>query len=366
MRIIAHLDMDAFFAAVEERDNPRFAGLPIVVGADPMGGEGRGVVSTANYKAREYGIKSALPISTAWRFSQAAKNKGEPEAIFLPVSMQRYQEVSARVIEIARQFVPVVEQASVDEAYLDLNSNSEIRNSKQPWEEAGELAKQIKKEIWEKEHLTCSIGIGPNKLIAKIASDFQKPDGLTVVKLEKVEKFLEPLSIRVIPGIGPKTESKLNPLGIKTIKDLKQVSKERAEEMFGKWGLAMWEKAQGIDESPVLAIGEPAKSISEQETFQQDTLDPNLIFERLNELSERVMARFKASEFKRFRTVGIAVRFADFQTVTRVRTLDAPASSFNTLRQETMKLLLPFLDKRENPRLKPIRLLGVRVEKLHR
>lgn len=357
MRIIAHLDMDAFFAAVEERDNPQFAGKPIVVGADPINGRGRGVVSTANYKAREYGIKSALPISHAWRFSQAAKRRGEPEAVFLPVDMAKYQQVSQKIMEIIRQFAPVVEQVSVDEAYLDLSFAKS-------YEHAKEICQKIKAAIKEKQSLTSSIGLGPNKLIAKIAADFKKPDGLTVIKAEKVGDFLEPLSIRVIPGIGPKTESKLNVLRIKTIKDLKRIPKEQMEEMFGKWGIAMWERALGIDESPVVSVAEPAKSISEQETFQQDTLDPNIIFERLNELCQRMITRFKPSGFKSFGTVGIAVRFADFQTVTRVRTLDAPASSLTTLKREVTRLILPFLDKRENPRGKPIRLLGVRIEKL--
>lgn len=360
MRIIAHLDMDAFFAAVEERDNPQFAGKPIVVGADPINGRGRGVVSTANYKAREYGIKSALPISHAWRFSQAAKSRGEPEAIFLPVDMAKYQQVSQKIMEIIRQFVPVVEQVSVDEAYLDLSFAKS-------YERAKVICQKIKAAIKERQNLTSSIGLGPNKLIAKIAADFQKPDGLTVIKEEKVSAFLEPLTIRVIPGIGPKTESKLNALGIKTVKDLKEMfGKDAIEDRYSRktrWGIAMWERALGIDESPVVSVAEPAKSISEQETFQEDTLDPNLIFEKLNELCQRVITRFKPSGFKTFGTVGIAVRFADFQTVTRVRTLDVPASSLTTLKREVMKMILPFFDKRENPRVKPIRLFGVRVEK---
>ncbi|HEB14003.1 MAG TPA: hypothetical protein ENI09_01150, partial [candidate division WWE3 bacterium] len=165
MRIIAHLDMDAFFAAVEERDNPHFAGLPIVVGADPENGRGRGVVSTANYKAREFGIRSATPISTAWKMAKAAKEKGEPETIFLPVSMNRYKEVSGRIIKLVRNLVPAVEQVSVDEAYLDLNSSTKVRNSKNPRGEALKICQKIKKKIQKEEGLTASIGIGPNKLV---------------------------------------------------------------------------------------------------------------------------------------------------------------------------------------------------------
>lgn len=365
MRIIAHLDMDAFFAAVEERDNPEFADKPIVVGADPMvvraaNGElrptGRGVVSTANYAARKYKIGSAMPISQAWRHAQYAKQKGE-EIIFLPVDMEKYHRISANVMEILREHAPAVEQVSVDEAYLDLSFAGSFAKAK-------EIALNIKEEIKKKENLTSTVGIGPNKLIAKIASGVQKPDGLTIVDGRDVGHFLEPLPIRKIPGIGPKTEFKLHEKGIQTVLDLKRVSQEEMGQMFGKWGLDLYEKARGHDDSPVSTVPEPAKSIGEQETFQEDTLDSNIIFEKLNQLSVRVMDRFKPSGFKNYKTVGIAVRFSDFQTVTRVRTLDAPASSLAILKKEVMKLILPFLDKRENPRLKPIRLLGVRIEKL--
>ncbi|MDP1710360.1 MAG: DNA polymerase IV [candidate division WWE3 bacterium] len=383
--------MDAFFAAVEERDNPQFAKLPIVVGAEPMGGKGRGVVSTANYAARTYGIQSAMPISTAWRLAQQAKSRGNPEAVFLPVDMEKYIRVSQQIMQILAQFSAPVEQVSVDEAYLDISSKDAIGDrypapeqvrcgsrpptwpssrgtrlkgqSSKSWERAEELTKKIKRAIWEKEQLTCSIGIGPNKLIAKIASDARKPDGLTIVKPEEVEIFLAPLPIRKIPGIGPKTEAKLNAEGIKTIADLRQIPKEEMQNNFGKWGLGMWEAAWGIDVSPVATEPEPAKSIGEQETFQEDTFDPQMIFERLSVLCQRVIERFKASEFKEFKTVTITVRFADFETLTRSKTLEDPAGSLKILNGEAMKLLLPFLDKRENPKGKLIRLLGVRTSR---
>src|SRR4030042_5128571 len=242
IRIIVHLDMDAFFAAVEERDTPQWRGLPIVVGASPRGGKGRGVVSTANYKAREYGIHSALPISKAWQFSEWAKKRGEPAAIFVEPDIEKYEMVSDRILEIVRSvlisFAPVrpplpsggrtaagysVEQAGIDEMYLDLSFVGS-------YETAKEICQKIKEEIKKKEKLTCSIGVGPNKLIAKIDSDQQKPDGLTIVGdddekkcANAVESFLNPLPIRKIPGIGPKTEVKLHELGIVFIRDLKKM-----------------------------------------------------------------------------------------------------------------------------------------------
>ena len=229
MHIIAHIDMDAFFAACEERYNPQFRGLPIVVGADPRQGRGRGVVSTSSYAARTFGIRSAMPISQAWRLAEEARLRGEPATIFLSDNYALYSEISERIMEIIRSArlnfsgknLGGFEQASVDEAYLQWEfkiQNSEFRVD--PWSEAERRAKEIKKKIFEQEGLTCSIGIGPNKLVAKIASDFQKPDGTTIVRSDEVGTFLAPLSIRVIPGIGPKTEFELNRHGIQTIGEL--------------------------------------------------------------------------------------------------------------------------------------------------
>lgn len=360
MRIIAHIDMDAFFAAIEERDNPRFSGLPIVIGADPNSpageGKGRGVVSTANYKAREYGIRSALPISKAWRFSEEAKRRGLPPAVFLPGDFEKYSRISEEIMAIIHQYSPLVEEASVDEAYFDLTPAGSF-------EKAGKICRQIKKEIKEKERLTCSIGIGPNKLIAKIASDFKKPDGLTAVEEKDAEAFLEPLPIRKIPGIGPKTEAKFHAHKIKTVKDLKKFSAERLEEMLGKWGVELYEKARGRDDSSIQTEW-VAKSIGEQETFSQDTLEASFVLERLNALCQSIAGRFAKENFKTFKAAGITVRFSDFETRTRSRTLAKPVNDPRILQIEALKLLLPFLDKRANPALKPIRLIGVKVEKL--
>src|SRR3989344_6219044 len=201
-KIIAHLDMDAFFASVEERENPRWQGLPIVVGADPHStgseqGHGRGVVSTANYAARKYGIHSAMPISRAWKLSEEAVRRGEPKAIFLPVNGKLYGQVSEKIMAIIHQFADKVEQASIDECYFALPTED--------YTGAEKTAKQIKAEVETKEQLTCSIGLGPNKLIAKIASGKNKPDGLTIVEPDQVLDFLAPLPVRELPGVGPKT-----------------------------------------------------------------------------------------------------------------------------------------------------------------
>jgi len=365
--------MDAFFASVEERDTPQWRGLPVVVGSDPQGGKGRGVVSTANYKAREYGIHSALPITKAWQFAQWAKQRGEPEAIFVEPDMEKYARVSGEIVEIVTNVLSqntkvypssegrtfgnfVIEQASIDEMYLDL---SFAKNYK----EAIVICKKIKEEIKKKEKLTCSIGVGPNKLIAKIGSDAQKPDGLTVVEDKGALKFLENMPIRKIPGIGPKTETKLHGFGIVFVKDLRKLAEKELKEKFGKCGGDMYYKSRGIDDSPVVKEHE-IKSVGEQETFLKNTLDPNFIVDRLTVMCENVISRLKADGFKSFQAVVVTVRFAGFETKNRSHTLEKPVDSLDELKREALKLLMPFFDKRENPGGKLIRLIGVRVEKL--
>lgn len=386
MRIIAHLDMDAFFAAVEERDHPRYKGRPIVVGADPEDGKGRGVVSTANYAARKYGIHSAMPISIAWRLAEKAREAGLPATTFVGGHFSKYSETSDRIIAIVKKYVPLVEQASVDEAYLDLtppviaspesNALDSGRGNLNPWQQAEEIARKIKSEIKKKEKLTCSVGIGPNKLIAKIAAGTQKPDGFTVVHEKDAEKFLEPLPIRSIPGIGPKTESIFTDLGVKIIKDLKKYSRVELQEMLGKWGIELYDRIRGIDDSLVVEKYE-AKSIGEQITFHEDTLDTRFISENLKELCNSVISRFMKSDFQSFRTIGITVRFEDFLTKTRAHTFpesknkvgnlferQSPKKLAELLYFEAFRLLAPFFDKRENPKRKKIRLIGIRIEKL--
>ncbi|QPD05508.1 MAG: DNA polymerase IV 2 [Candidatus Nitrospira kreftii] len=355
-RIIAHLDMDAFFAAIEERDTPAFRGVPLVVGADPLGGKGRGVASTSNYLARAYGIHSATPISMAWRLSEAARHAGKPPVTFVSVDMPKYARVSEEVMKIVRRFISKVEQASIDEAYGDLSWT-------ETYEEAERICRYLKETITSEMLLTASVGIGPNKLVAKIASGWQKPNGLTVVREEQVETFLSPLPIRLIPGIGPKTEARLRERGIKVVNDLRRLSVHHLEQLLGKRGVALYDGARGCNDSPLEEYSEP-KSIGEQETFESDTLNSQMLFTQLARLARGVSDRLSREDFKAFRTVVLTVRFADFETKSRAHTVATPTGDLSVLQREGLKLLMPFLDRRENPRRKLIRLLGLRVEKL--
>ena len=269
MRIVAHVDMDAFYAAVEAQRDPGLRGRPLVVGADPKEGHGRGVVTAASYEARRYGIRSALPISRAWRLAEAARRRGEPETVFVRDDHALYREVSSRIMAILVAAGDAFQKTSVDEAYLELSSLGSF-------DAAVELARRLKAEVVSQEGLTASVGIGPNKLVAKIASDFQKPDGLTVVRPEEVQAFLDPLRIRVIPGIGPKTESFLHERHIRTVADLRALELAQLAEWLGRSGEELFAKARGLSESAVSNERE-RKSVGEQETFEVDTLDATFV-----------------------------------------------------------------------------------------
>jgi DNA polymerase IV (archaeal DinB-like DNA polymerase) len=362
MRIIVHVDMDAFYAAVEEHLNPALRDLPVAVGADPKEGKGRGVVTTANYMARKFGIRSALPISRAWRFAEAARRRGEPATVFLQPNMPLYREVSGRIMQILQRFADAFEEASIDEAYLDISSQ-------ETFAAATEKMTRLKAEIREREGLGCSIGIGPNKLIAKIASGHQKPDGLTVIAPEIVENFLDPLPVRVIPGIGPKSERFLHERNLRTVENLRQVPESTLVEWFGRWGQRLFEKVRGIDDSEV-SNEWTRKSLGEQETFEQDTRIQSIVTERLDLMAQRIVAKLRGKEFKGFRTVTVTVRFGDFQTTNRSRSIkdgiriEDGDHALGRLKAEALSLILPFFDARENPQAKAFRLIGLRVEKL--
>jgi DNA polymerase IV (DinB-like DNA polymerase) len=332
--------MDHFYTAIEEREHPEYKGKPVIVGADPKQGKGRGVVSTSNYEARKANVKSGMPISRAWKLC--------PEAIYLPPNFPLYIKVSNEIMTIARKYADKFEQWGIDEAFLDVTAKVK------DYAEAEALAKQIKREISEKEQLTCSIGIGPNKLTAKIASDYQKPDGLTIVKEDEVERFLAPLPVRKLLWVGRKTEEKLKPLGIRTIGDLACYDPTVLTGIFGVMGTQMHLMARGIDRSEVEPRTE-VKSISHETTFEEDTADTAIVLQALDMLSEEV-CKEALNQSLFFKTVTVKVRYENFETHTRSKTL-----LFMTNRQQDLKKTAKELIQLYLKRDRKIRLIGVRI-----
>ncbi|HTY08643.1 MAG TPA: DNA polymerase IV [Candidatus Edwardsbacteria bacterium] len=304
-RIIAHVDMDSFFTAVEVLDNPALAGRPVIVGADPKGGKGRGVVSAASYEARRYGVHSAMPISQAYRLC--------PRGVFLPGRMRRYGELSRRVMAVLGTFTPLVEQVSVDEAFLDLSGCRRLLGQPR------EMGLAIKRAIRQRTALTASVGIGPNKLVAKIASDLEKPDGLVVVEPQRAALFLRDLPIRRLWGVGPKTEQQLAALGVRTIGDLADLPEGALERRYGEYGRDLRSRARGIDDDPV-SLEREEKSLGRETTFDQDTADRRLIAATLLELCDEVAARLRRHGLAG-RTVTLKLRYQGFETHTCRRTL---------------------------------------------
>ncbi len=296
-RIILHLDMDSFYASVEIREHPDLSGQPVVVGADPRGGHGRGVVSTASYEARKFGIHSAMPISQAYRLC--------PDAIFITPHFDLYDQTSSRIMAILALYSERIEQVSIDEAYIDITPLGS-------YEKAEEAAIRIKREIMEKEQLTCSVGIGPSKVVAKIASDYKKPDGLTVVRPQEVEAFLFSLPTGRIPGIGKKTARELHEMGIENIGDLAHADIQRLRSRFGRWGVVMQRLAYGEDEREV-EHRDTARSISRETTFPEDTGEIGLILAVLDDLVRDVHQSMRDEGYMA-RTVTVKVRYEDFQT----------------------------------------------------
>jgi len=342
-RIIFHLDMDHFYTAVEERERPEIKGKPVIVGSDPKGGKGRGVVATSNYVARKAGVRSGLPISHAWRLC--------PEAVYLPPNFPLYIKVSDEIMAIARTYADKFEQWGIDEAFLDVTGK--IKD----YVEAEVLATQIKSEIKEKEGLTASIGVGPNKLVAKVASDFQKPDGLTVVRDEEVEVFLAPLPVRKLLWVGRKTETKLKELGVNTIGNLATYDASTLTGMFGVMGWQMHLLARGIDKSEV-EEREGVKSVSHETTFEEDTADADAILQELNELSVEVQKETE-NQHLLFKTVTLKIRFEHFETHNKSKTLPFLTNRLYDLQKTAKEMLLPYLHEDRK-----VRLIGVRVSSL--
>lgn len=355
MQIIGHIDFDAFFASVEEQEHPWLKGLPVVVGSDPH--TGRGAVATANYKARTYGIRSAMAISRAWRISQEQKKKGGQEVVFISPSHNKYGKVSQEIFSYIQSFTPIMQKVSVDEAYVDF---SKFRSYKQ----AGLFARTLQKNIKKKYGLGVSVGIGPNKMIAKIASEEYKPNGICVVTPRQIPTFLNKKPVRALPGVGIAAERKLHVRGIHTVEDIKECSWEELEDMFGQHGITLYQKAFGMGSARIHTEARIAKSIGEEETFVEDTLDLKLLLKRVESMVDDILVRTRKKKVVSVQTVTIKIRFADFETHTMQTTLSAPTLSKKNIYSAAIKLLMPFLEMGKNPERKDIRLIGVSVSKL--
>jgi DNA polymerase-4 len=308
MRIIFHVDLDAFFAAVEEIEDPSLKDKPLIVGGRP---DQRGVVASANYEAREFGVRAAMPTAQALRRC--------PKAVVCPPRHELYRAYSKRVMALLRQVSPIIEALSIDEAFLDMTEH--IPNGETPLETARSLQDRIQTEL----DLSASIGIAGNKLVAKIASDFEKPRGLTYISPGQEAEFLAPLPVQSLWGIGPITAQKLNQMGIKTIGDLVRLPETELVQRFGINGARMWRYARGIDYRPV-QTSRAVKSISQERTFSQDVGNPQILQKTLQKMSRQLAQRLQKKDFTA-RTVTLKLRYSDFTTLTRSITRDSATNS---------------------------------------
>ncbi len=342
-RIILHIDLDSFYASLEEKRKPELKGKPVVVCVFSGRTENSGAVATANYLARELGIKAGMPISQA-------KELGKDNAIYIPTDMAYYRQASDRIMDILRTFSDKFEQRSVDEAYLDFSDKAKN------FEEAKVFAEKIKKEILEMEGITCSVGIGPNKLIAKMAGKVKKPDGLTIIKPEEIKGFLENMPVKKLFGIGPKSLEIFEKLGIKTIGELANFDVGKLIQEFGEnKGKEIWEKANGIDENPVEEV--ERQQISRLGTLKEDTANLDKILEKINELSIGLEEKIKQKKVK-FKTVSIIAILKNLEAHTKSRSMDFSTNDIEIAKQEAKKLFSDFL--KENPD-KKLRRCGIRV-----
>jgi DNA polymerase IV len=340
-RWVLHVDMDAFYASVEQHDDPTLAGKPVVVGWDGA----RGVVAAASYEVRRFGVHSAMPMSRALRLC--------PQALCVRPRMQRYQEVSGQVFGVFREITPLVQGLSLDEAFLDVTASQELLGS------ATDIARLIKQRIRARTGLSASVGVAPNKLVAKIASDLMKPDGLTVVTAERVRETLAPLSVRRLPGLGRKTGARVEAAGIRTLGELRSAPDAVLWPLFGRYSAWMRERASGIDERPVLAEVEE-KSLSAEDTFPADIADVRTLQRQLARLAELAASRLRARELMTA-CIGIKIRRGDFTTFTRQRAVAPPSCEARAVAQVAADLLARWLAG--NPGAK-LRLLGVVLTEL--
>ena len=347
-RIVMLVDLDYFFAQCEENRNPSIKGKPVVVCVYSGRTEDSGAVSTANYVARKYGVKSGIPISLA------KKKLKDTDAVFLPVDKPFYRQISDNIMEILRSYADHFEQVSIDEAYLDVTNRT-----KESYVEAKHLAKTIKQEILAQTHLTCSIGVGPNKLVAKVAADVQKPDGLTVVRPEEVRAFLEPLPVRSLVGVGKKTEQKFDTLNVRTVGHLAIFDVQHLIEIFGrKLGTYFHNASLGIDDDPVEERSEP-ESVSRISTLKKDTRDLEVILKEAYRLCEDVHKRLLKRELM-YRSMGIRVVARDLSAYSRSKTLENPQNDLETFKATVKELFEKFLDESDVE----ARRVGVRLSSL--
>ncbi len=341
--MIIHVDMDAFYASVEMREQPGLADLAVIVGGSV---QGRGVVAAANYAARKYGIHSAMPVARALRLC--------PKLVLLPVRMRLYAEVSKQIREIFHRYTPEIEPLSLDEAFLDVTASERLFGN------AVTIGHKIKNDIARELSLVASVGIAPSKFVAKIASDIDKPDGFVVISADEVQAFLDPLPIGRLWGVGKVTGTEFERLGIHTVRQVRQQPAEALRYRFGKFGEQIWNLAQGIDPRKVVTDSR-AKSISNETTFAVDISDKNLLRNYLLELTEQVAFRLRQQGLYA-RTVQIKLRFSDFKTITRCMSLAAHTQTT----QELWKVARGLLDTELAGKTRAIRLLGTGASNLSR
>jgi DNA polymerase IV len=340
IRTILHVDMDAFYTSVEQRDCRDYRDKPVIVGADPQEGFGRGVVAACSYEARKFGIHSAMPISRAYRLC--------PTAVFLRPDFSKYTEISRRIRTIFLSFTPLVEPLSIDEAFLDVSSQASDHGPPE------EIARRLKEAIRNQEDLTASVGVGTSKLIAKIASDLSKPDGLLVVAPGSEQAFLDPLPISRLWGVGPKTEARLKEMGYGTVAQLRQSDRLTLSKMLGKAGDQIWLLARAEDQRPVITERQP-KSMGQEKTFAADVQEDQILQDTLEEMSGDI-----SSELHRWglsgKTITLKLRYSNFQTTTRQRTLPHTIRDAPDILSHARELLR----RHRNPNRR-VRLIGISI-----
>lgn len=342
-RKIIHIDMDAFFASVEERDNPELAAHPLVIARHPSDTGGRGVVTTANYRARQFGIHSAMSAQKAYELC--------PEAIFIPGNHEKYRQISQQVRQVFRRYTDIIEPVSIDEAYLDVTHNKKNIQS------AVKIARLIQQEVWEEVHLTCSAGVSYNKFLAKLSSDYRKPRGLTLVAPDEAVAFLQALPIDKFHGIGKKTLPRMHELGIFTGGDLYQKSEMELIREFGKMGYSLYRKVRGIHDSPV-NVTRDRKSVGKEHTYGSPLSGEDQVLGQLRKIAEEVAVALKKVG-KHGQTVVLKVRYADYTTVTKRHTLNRYVATKEAIFSEASLIWEEILGVEQG-----IRLLGITLTNL--